>query len=74
VNFTKSEQKDNTDNVIPAIVAPKLHENNLQLWHERLGYLNISDVRRLERLATGITIKQSKAPVTMCLGCLEGKQ
>ena len=44
MNFTKSEQKDNTENVIPAMVALKPHEDNLKLWHERLGQLNVSDM------------------------------
>ena len=74
VNLTRSEQEGNTDTVIPTTILTQIEEQDLQLWHQRLGHLNISDVHRLEHLGTGLTIKKSNASFGVCSACLEGKQ
>ena len=74
VSFTRSEQEGHTDTVIPTTILTQIQEHDLQLWHQRLGHLNISDVHPLEHLGTGLTIKKSNASFGVCLACLQGKQ
>ena len=51
-------------------------KNSLELWHLRLGHLNVQDVKRLstEKMVEGLTVENSRAPVANCEGCCLGKQ
>ena len=49
-------------------------EQNIDLWHQRLGHLNSQQLKQLvrEEMATGAKIP-STAEVSFCEGCIEGK-
>jgi len=68
------KKKSKTDNMVPAKSSTKQQGHDLQLWHQRLGHLNISNVRRLAELATGLRINQTSLPLSPCPACLQGKQ
>jgi len=66
--------RSNIDNVIATNSFLKQRGHNLQLWHQRLGYLNLLHVRQLAELGTGVTINQSQSALPPCPACLQGKQ
>ena len=51
-------------------------KNSLELWHLRLGHLNIQDVKKLstEKMVEGLTIENSRVSIANCEGCCLGKQ
>ena len=51
-------------------------KNSLELWHQRLGHLNVQDVKKLstEKMVDGLIIENSHAPTVSCEGCCLGKQ
>src|SRR5277367_2465981 len=53
-----------------ASVAP---EFDINTWHRRMGHLGEDNVRKLQKLADGVSIK-ARMTVGVCEACLEGKQ
>ena len=60
--------------------TPKVQERRpkpfpIELWHQRLGHLNFSDIRKLTGIATGIRIcpEINNQDRRFCVSCLEGK-
>ena len=52
----------------------ELEAQDLNLWHQRLGHLNMHDVHQLAKLATGLRINQNTVVLSPCPACLQGKQ
>ncbi|XP_062541494.1 uncharacterized protein LOC134209531 [Armigeres subalbatus] len=44
---------------------------NLELWHRRLGHLNVDSVKRLPAMVTGMETPNGK--MSTCVPCVEGK-
>ena len=59
---------------MPSYLGPMLLLQPLQseLLHNRLGHLNIQDIRKLVHVATGIEICNQHMP-DVCDGCDQGK-
>ena len=59
-----------------AIFALTVKPNNDAMhWHQRLGHLNITDIRNLaEKQATGIDIAYGNISSADCIACIQGKQ
>ena len=68
------KEKSKTDNRIPSKVSTMQPKHNLQLWHQRLGHLNIPDIHRGTQLATGIRINGTSWVLSLFPACLQGKQ
>src|SRR5579875_408018 len=45
----------------------------LELWHRRLGHLNVKSVKALQSMVNGMQIKDATSNSTICEGCIEGK-
>jgi hypothetical protein len=46
----------------------------VRLWHERLGHLNMADVKKLTKLADGMAITETHTDNMICEPCINGKQ
>jgi hypothetical protein len=46
--------------------------SSLELWHMRMGHLNVHDLRKLQHLATGMELS-SKVPMDLCTACVKSK-
>lgn len=46
--------------------------DDFYLWHQRMGHLNFSDLKKLEEQAEGV--KLSPSTDMTCISCIEGKQ
>ena len=47
----------------------------IEVWHKRLGHLNLDDIKLLTTMATGIDIGSNhRHPKDHCISCLHGKQ
>ena len=59
-----------------AIFALTIKPNNdVMCWHQRLGHLNIADIRNLaKKQATGIDIAYGNISSADCIACIQGKQ
>jgi len=55
-----------------ANLSTKNEEYNL--WHKRLGYLNFEDVKKLQSQTSGMKIDFSKISKDLCQVCIEGMQ
>jgi hypothetical protein len=44
----------------------------MELFHRRMGHINVRDLRQLERLADGVSIPKEKEPF-LCTHCIEAK-
>ena len=53
----------------------EIHSQTLRLWHQRLGHLNLADVRRLAGMANGLLLAaaQGSAPPAVCPACIGRK-
>ena len=53
-----------------------IHSETLRLWHQRLGHLNLADLRRLAGMANGLLLASAwkSASPEVCPACIEGKQ
>lgn len=48
--------------------------DTLEVWHQRMGHLNLRDIKRLESMAEGVVIGTPPASYKLdCAGCLVGK-
>jgi transposase InsO family protein len=45
----------------------------LELWHRRLGHLNVRSVKALQSIVNGMHIKDGASNSAVCEGCIEGK-
>jgi len=57
-----------------ALRADILKGETEELWHRRLGHLNLASVKSLESMAVGYHIVKGPKETKVCLPCLEGKQ
>jgi hypothetical protein len=48
----------------------------LELWHRRLGHLNVKGVHALQNMVSGMNLGNMPCPTSsfVCEGCIEGKQ
>lgn len=56
-----------------AQAMPAVTENDMYLWHQRLGHLNFKDVEKVPNCTTGVKLSPLKEDIT-CISCIEGKQ
>lgn len=49
-------------------------QNELELWHKRMGHLNYDDMKKLQTQTEGINTKFSSSSRDLCEICIEGKQ
>ena len=69
VTFTKVHEAD------AANIAQSSTKNGAtELWHRRLGHLNVRSVRFLESMVSGMTLEKDEPSLPFCEGCVEGKQ
>jgi hypothetical protein len=47
----------------------------LELWHRRLGHLNVKGVHALQNMVSGMNLGNMPCPTSsfVCEGCIEGK-
>lgn len=57
----------------PSAMTATVKKADIETWHRRLGHLGIGNIRKLEKMAEGITI-QENAELKVCGSCQEGKQ
>ena len=48
-------------------------EDNIYLWHQRMGHLNFNDIKKIRDCTEGVKLS-SKMQNCICITCLEGKQ
>lgn len=48
-------------------------DNDIFVWHQRMGHLNFTDVSKIPQCTEGVKISNKKHDYT-CVTCLEGKQ
>lgn len=73
VEPTKTELEDRLDEAVLALTVKPDHD--VMKWHQRLGHLNVADVRKLAGShATGMQIVEDTIPSADCLACIHGKQ
>ena len=46
----------------------------MELWHRRLGHLNVRSVRFLESMVSDIILGKDASSMPFCEGCVQGKQ
>lgn len=51
-------------------------EGNNEIWHNRMGHLNMQDVRKLfgNEMVTGLDLKGKNDVLKICEPCVFGKQ
>ena len=49
------------------------HEHSLELWHKRLGHLNVKSVKTLQSMVGGMQVTKGTCDLS-CEACIEGKQ
>lgn len=51
-------------------------EDNKEIWHNRMGHLNMQDIRKLigKQMVTGVELKSKNDVMKMCEPCVYGKQ
>ena len=51
-------------------------DHNMELWHKRLGHLNVTSMKTLRNMVIGLDLGQCSSDVASfeCEGCVEGKQ
>ena len=52
------------------------HEDLVELWHRRLGHLNLKSLKSLQYIVKGLNLSSCKHDWSSlaCKGCIEGKQ
>src|SRR6202022_195330 len=52
------------------------NSHSLELWHKRLGQLNVNNVKMLQSMVSGmdVGVVQGNVRSFACEGCVEGKQ
>ena len=48
-------------------------QDSMELWHKRLGHLNVKSVKALEGMVGGMQVKKATCDLA-CEACIEGKQ
>ena len=46
----------------------------IEVWHKRLGHLNVDAVRQLTKRASGILIGTNRPGINQCIACLQSRQ
>jgi hypothetical protein len=57
---------------IESFLAGSKPTSSLELWHMRMGHLNIKDLKELSKLSTGMEIT-SRVPMDLCTACVKAK-
>jgi hypothetical protein len=47
---------------------------SIDLWHRRLGHLNMAAVKQLSKVSEGMPVKEAPTATGVCRACTEGKQ
>ena len=69
VTFTKVYEADS------AHAAQSSTTNGaMELWHRRLGHLNVRSVGLLQSMVSGMDLGKGESPMSFCEGCVQGKQ
>ena len=68
------DKRKKINNVLTTNSHTKHPEHDLQLWHQHLGHLNVSDIQKLGELATELRINKTRLELSPCSACLQGKQ
>ena len=66
------KQVSNGGSVSAFAVSDARHDNSAELWHCRMGHVNYPDMKRLQRLATGVQIAV-KHKLSFCEPCIMAK-
>ena len=66
------KQVSNGGSVSAFAVSDARHDNSAELWHCRMGHVNYPDMKRLQRLATGVQIA-AKHKLSFCKPCIMAK-
>jgi transposase InsO family protein len=69
VTFTKVHEADAAN-----IAQSSSKVGATELWHRRLGHLNVRSVRFLQSMVSGMTLGKDEASMPFCEGCVQGKQ
>jgi hypothetical protein len=70
---TAGELNDRLDDAVMALTVKE--DYDAMRWHQRLGHLNIADVRSLAaKHATGVQLVEDQISSADCLACIHGKQ
>jgi transposase InsO family protein len=58
------------------VAQTSIIDGALELWHRRLGHLNIKGVHALQNMVSGMNLGNMPCPTSsfVCEGCIEGKQ
>ena len=57
---------------IESFLAGSKPTSSLELWHMRMGHLNVRDLKELTRLSTGMEFS-NKVPMDLCTACIKAK-
>lgn len=69
VTFRKVHEAD------AANIAQSSTKNGaMELWHRRLGHLNVRSVRFLQSMVSGMTLGNNESSMPFCEGCVQGRQ
>jgi transposase InsO family protein len=68
------EVKSETKSDDKALIADGKPKNTVSLWHQRMGHLNVPDVKRLAdaKMATGVKYDK-RDEIDFCEACVKGK-
>ena len=69
MDFTKVYAVDATN-----LAQASTNRGPLELWHRRLGHLNVTSVHALEKMVSGMNLGPRPSSSLICEGCIEGKQ
>ena len=65
-------QKVQSDSATSFAVSDAVYDNSAELWHCRLGHVNVPDMKRLQNLAFGISLAP-KDKLSFCEPCIMAK-
>ena len=55
------------------LAQPSTKNGALELWHRRLGHLNVRSVRFLQSMVSGIALGKDESSMSLCKGCVQGR-
>ena len=75
-NLYQMELKKVNGAEVSTLAHTSAKHHSLELWHKRLGHLNVKSVRSLQGMVIGLDLGKSPPNVESfeCEGCVEGKQ
>jgi transposase InsO family protein len=72
-NLYQLEFKTVNDSSTASVAQAALVQDSMELWHKRLGHLNVKSVKALEGMVGGMQVKKATCDLA-CEACIEGKQ